>query len=325
MRDVTTSRARRALLALYPARWRRRHGDELLGHLEDEWGAERLSARTVVDLAAAAVVERSHGVFDVVAVGERDATRGLRLLTWGWCCCVVGGIGFAKLAEHFGTVRFLPLGASVNPIIISTTVGRLAVAGDAYDAVEIVALLGAGLLALLVVPAALVAIAHGGPSARRRLGAVAALAVAISAVAVGYLAWLVVWAHELTFAQRNGGDARYALAVVGLGLLTAVALGAWTNVANVALRQVVPSLGGKSVTYVARAAALCAVVIAGGAGLWLAFAVDAPGFPHPTGLAQWPYVLAPEALLVAGAVLAVLGAWLIPSRRRGVDVAAALG
>jgi hypothetical protein len=307
---VRRGRGRRALLALYPAAWRRRHGDEVLGHLDDEWGDARLPVRAAVDLAGAAIVERCHGTYAVAAPGHRDATGGLRLVTWGWCCCVVGGIGFAKLAEHFADARFRPLGVPDG----------LGVAGAAYDAVLVLAVVGAALLALLVTPAAAVAVTHGGPGVRRRLTTDVAVAAAASAVLAGYLAWMVVWAHELSSAQRNGGNPDYGISVVGLALLFAIALAAWTNVANGALRVVVPARDGTGVTRLARAAALCVTALAAGALLWLAaVAIDAPGFLGDGGLgAQWP-MLGSAGLLVAGAALSIVGAWRLPSPRGRVD------
>ena len=84
------------------------------------------------------MVERSHGAFDVLVAGDADATRGLRLVNWGWCCCVVGGIGFAKLAEHFASARFRPLGVP----------GGLAVASGTYDVVQGLSVLAAALVSL---------------------------------------------------------------------------------------------------------------------------------------------------------------------------------
>ncbi|HEV3213392.1 MAG TPA: hypothetical protein VGZ03_08365 [Acidimicrobiales bacterium] len=315
---MTSSRTRRSLIALYPARWRRRYGDEVLGHLDDEWGTTRLPVRTVLDLAVAAAVERSRGAFDVAASPtDLDATRGLRLLAWGWCCCMVGGIGFAKLAEHFWTARFRPLGVPSG----------FAVAAASYAAVQWVAAMGAVCLSLLVAPAVLVALAHGGRVARRRLGGALALAVVLSCLAAGYLVWIVLWAHGLTLAQRVGGSPGYDTSVVGLAVLVTAALAAWTRVASAALRGVVPAHGARSVALVARLLSLCVVGVTLAAGLWLAaVAVDARGFlipvlgPHAAALtSQWPYVLAPEVLLVAGAVLAVRGAWLVTAPSGGAD------
>lgn len=319
---MSGARARRALLSLYPPRWRRRYEDEVLGHLDDECGEGRLPVRTVLDLAANAAVERSLGAYAPAGqVAPRDATRGLRLVLWGWCCCVVGGIGFAQLAQHFATARYLPLGVPSG----------LHVATSSYDVVSWIAVLGGVLVVGLVVPATLVALAHGGPAVRRRLVVAAAVAVVLTAASAGWLAWLVAWAHQLTFAQRNGGDARYGLSVVGLALVSAAALAAWTRVATVALRAVTPADASR-ITLAARAAALCAALLAAGAGLWLAaVSIDAPGFlgpvfgTHDAGLAaQWPYVLAPEALLTLGAVLAVVGAWVLrpPTARVAVQTAA---
>ena len=77
------------------------------------------------------------------------------------------------------------------------------------------------------------------------------------------------------------------------------------------------------VAIASRTAAACVVVVAAGAGFWLvAVGVDAPGFlgpgfgPNASSFAsQWPFVLAPEVLLVTGAALAIVGGFFSTSRR----------
>ncbi|HEV3328002.1 MAG TPA: hypothetical protein VGZ33_01265 [Acidimicrobiales bacterium] len=302
-----TSRSRRALVALYPARWRERYGEEVLGFLDDDFAEDRLPLGVVADLTTSAVVERSRRVFDVPAsLHDADRTRGLRLLIWGWCCCVIGGIGFAKMTEHFATARYLPRGIPDGALVASRS----------FNVVQVLAAIAALLIALVAAPAILVTATRGGAEARRRLVVAASLAIAASAVTAAWLAVLVAWAHGLSASQRNGGDTRYGLAVVGLAAAVTLSLAAWTVVANSALREVRPTSGGVPIRWVARGAAACTVLVAVGAGLWwVAVGVDAPGFfgsvrPNSAAVTtEWPLVLLALCLLVAGAALAVAGAW----------------
>jgi hypothetical protein len=317
-----TPRSRRALVALYPPRWRQRYGEEVLGFLDDDFAEGRLPFGIVADLAASAVVERSRGAFDVPAsLHDADRTRGLRLLIWGWCCCAIGGIGFAKVTEHFATARYLPRGVP----------GGALVASSAFGAVQVLAAIAALLVALVAAPAVLVAATRGGAAARRRLVVAVSLAIAATAVTTAWLAVLVAWAHGLSVAQRNGGDTRYGLAAVGLAAAVVVSLAAWTVVANRALREVRPSSGGVPIRWVARGATACIVLVAAGAGLWwMAVGVDAPGFfgsagPHTAAVTtEWPFVLLALCLLVVGAALAVAGSWFTPPGDHGGDEASPL-
>jgi hypothetical protein len=304
--DVTTTRGRRALLALYPAPWRERYGDEVLGFLDDEFAEDRLPARVLADLMSSAIVERSGRLFEAPGNADgTDATRGLRLLAWGWCSCAVGGIGFAKLTEHFDTARFFDRGLP----------GGAAIASGAFGVVEVLAVLAALLVAAFAVPALLVAVAQGGGTTRRRLLVASVVALVATAVTASWLGYLVVWAHELSAAQRNGGDTAYGLAVTGLAVGVASSLAAWTAVATRALHDVRPAHRGVRVAWVARGAAGCIALVAVGAGLWwAAVGVDAPGFfgegSRAAGLTtEWPLVLLAISMLAGGAALAVLGAW----------------
>lgn len=295
------------LLALYPRRWRQRYGEEVLGHLDDDFAEGRLPLSIVADLASSAVLERSRRAFEVPSRAHAaDGTRGLRLVAWGWCCCAVGGIGFAKMTEHFATANYLPRGVPNGALLASS----------AFGGVQVLAAIAGLLVALVAVPAILVAAAQGGARIRRRLAAAALGAVLATAVTAAWLGVLVVWAHGLSAEQRNGGDARYGLAAVGLAVAVAVTLAAWTHVANRALREVRPTIGGVPVGWVARGAATCLVLVSLGAGMWwVAVGVDAPGFFAATGshsaalTSEWPMVLVSLCLLVLGAALAVAGAW----------------
>lgn len=310
-----SARARRALVALYPASWRARYGDEVLGFLDEEHGTGRVPARTVVDLARAAVVERAREAFDVpTAAAHGDATAELRLVLWGWCACVVGGIGFAKLSEHAAVgVPTAATGGGCDSCYLAAH--SLAAADASHAVVQAAALLGLAIVVALAVPAVIVAATRAAAPVRRGIARAGIVAIAGSAVTAGWLAWMAVWARGLTTAQRNGTDGRYELAAVGLAVVTTATLAAWTHVATRAMSSVAPARAARTVTALARMAAVAmAAVAVAVAAWWVVVARNAPGFLGPaagfrTTSSQWPLVALTEALIVGGAAVALVGAW----------------
>jgi hypothetical protein len=303
---MTGAAARRRLLRAYPATWRARYEDELLCFLDDEFGGGRLPVSAAAGLAVGGVVERARRVFDLASDSQgARASRGLVLLAWGWCLCVVGGIGFAKLAEHFGDPKYSSSHAAIGPHVADAT----------FVVVQVAAVLGLAAVAAIAGPALLVAGAASSPAARQSLLRALLGATAAALVAGAYLAGVVGWAHTMTPAARNGASVPYELVVVGLAVVATVALLAATRAVVVALRLVRPTRRGGAVLAVSWTAAACMSLVALGAvAWWIAVAHGEPGFLGPTGAATmqgstgWPVLLGCQVALAIGAVLAITGA-----------------
>ncbi len=282
---------RAGVLRWYPASWRRRYGDELLGLLEDTYGAGPLPMAEHWSLVRRGLVERLHRAG--LAAGEPPAEQvrgGALLVLWAWVPVVLGGAAFAKLAEHWpasvpGPRQGLP--ASAYGLVVGAALGALL-------------LLGAG--AVVALPALGRAVRAGDLTGTgRRL----ALASALSALTLAAGAGLVFWAHRLSWAARNGRSAAYTLA--GLGLVTLVAA---TLVAGAAAGSAVGrrlDLSPRALRaegWCALGLAAMAFLVALGAALWSSALVRlAPGFLSPS-----PALVACGLLLAGGLALALAGA-----------------
>lgn len=299
--------ARRVILHAYPRPWRLRYEDEVLAYLDDEFADGAISVTAAASLLLGGVTERCRALFAAASPGDTAGrgSRGLALVVWGWFLCVLGGIGFSKLAEHSAAVPR-------QPGVISTSVPFPAAAAASYDVVAAAALVALLAVASLAAPALLVAWTAGDRAARTRLRRAVAwcsAAAVAAACALGGLAW---WAHRLTSVQRNGSDARYGWAAVAVMALIAIALGAATRLACIAFSCVRERHGRVRPATFAWVAVGCEAAIALGVGAWWAsiahgsprFLVDNLSLGLGSGHAIWLF----EGLLVAGAVLSASGA-----------------
>jgi hypothetical protein len=216
---VTTKRSdHRHLLRWYPASWRDRYGEELLALLDDEWGGESPSSRDRRTIARAGMRERAHAT-GLVGRGTNATTRlrsGSLLVLSAWTLFIAAGLGFQKTSEHFA--RAVPLASRPSGQDAFTTVALFAL-------VSLVAVsIGVG----ATLPNVIRFLRSGGWRQVRRhvLGSVTS-----SAMVVGAVVPLSLWAHHLNEFQRNGGDNAYSWAVVALALLVVVALVSWTATA----------------------------------------------------------------------------------------------
>ena len=138
---------------------------------------------------------------------------------------------------------------------------------------------------------------------------------------------LVVWAHSLTPAERNGASAPYVVAVLVWAMTLAITLALWTAVAVVATRHVPMAIGLVKV----EAAASLLVTVAMGvmtvatAVWWGGVASSAPWFLHGTesgspGSAFDPHLAATMAVMVAATVVAATGAARVARSWSALDV-----
>jgi hypothetical protein len=200
------------LLALFPAAWRRRYGDELDALiLEMHADGRDTGAHMRVDLLRAAARERLRGTGDP----SRRVRGGASLVLWAWALFVIGGAILAKTSEHWQ--QALP-GAGAAHVAFSV----LKVVAFAASAV-----LAAGIA--MTLPAVWRLLRDSGWARIRGRGA---LALVLSAALIAATAGISGWAHGLSSGQRNGHDHIYAAAFVGWGVLVAACLFAWTSVAT---------------------------------------------------------------------------------------------
>jgi hypothetical protein len=200
------------LLALFPAAWRRRYGDELDALILDMHADGRnTGTRMRVDLLRSAAREWLRGGGDP----SRRIRGGGSLVLWAWALFVIGGAILAKTSEHWQQALPGQAGAHV-----------------AFSVLKVVAFVASAAVALgiaLPLPAVWRLLREGGwTRIRGRAVGAAVLTVAVAAATVS----LSTWAHGLSSVDRNGHDHIYAAAFVGWSALAAACLFAWTSVAT---------------------------------------------------------------------------------------------
>ena len=205
------------LLRVYPAAWRERYGAEFAALLEEG----ELSWRVQLDVIRGGLIQRARqsGVAgDDVPETER-VRAGVLLVLSAWSVFVMAGCAFAKVTEHWqdvtpGGSRSAPTGA-FSVLVLAAEIGTVAVlAGIAVSLSAFVTLLRTG----------------GWPSIRRPI----VRATRFSAVTVVVSGGLVVWAHHLTNAQRNGGNRLFGAVFVLWALFVFGSIALWTVAAVMA-------------------------------------------------------------------------------------------
>jgi hypothetical protein len=284
------------LLALYPAAWRRRYGDELDALILDMHADGRDTGTHMrVDLLRAAARERLRGGGDP----SRRVRGGASLVLWAWALFVLAGAIVAKTSEHWQ--RAVP--GTVAARVPFTALKGVAFVGSALVVVGIA----------LTLPAAWRLLRKGGwPRLRRRAVTASALTVAVLAATSG----LASWAHGLSSSDRNGHDHLYAAAFVSWGALVAACLLAWTSVATRIAAD------ARCAPAVLRAHARLAPAVAFAVGAmtiatlvwWAVVGAQAPGaltggstLAHPSPVV--PTLMLAAVLMVLATAIAALGAW----------------
>jgi len=275
------------LLLLFPRRWRARYGDELTELVADSVAAGHSPWRVGGDLVRAAAVERARGLGLVGSgFGRADrVTGGCLAVLWAWIAFVVAGTVVQKTSEHWqgalpGGERAVPAAAFAVLVIGAAVASVVVLAGIALTVPRIGALFTAG----------------GWGTFRGPVLRAAGLTLVVGVGAAG----LVIWAHRLGPAQRNGADHPYGAAFVGLALAGVAVLIAWTSIAA----RIARCVGlGRRVLLVETALAsvttlTMAVVSAASLVWWCAVAGVAPGF-FGGGPAGGPVAAAVALMMVA--------------------------
>jgi hypothetical protein len=295
------------LLKWYPSRWRSRYGDEFTAMMEDSLDGRPASRRFRASIAWAGLRERGHetGLFgDSVPAGDRIRAASRHVL-FTWSAFIVAGGNFAKVSENFDLVvpprSHVLSAASYYTVFVGAVVGGLLVLAGAA----------------IAIPAFARFLRSGGwPSVRGHiLRAGAATVVAVAATTA-----LVVLAHTLSPAQRNGEllyhpvVGYYLAAFVATMLLLLLTLALWTAAAVAVTRRL--ALAESVISAEAwLAVALAAVMILMTAATtvwWAATGSSAPWFvqgtlPGSPASAFDPNLVATLALMVLASAAASFG------------------
>ncbi len=293
------------LLKWYPASWRDRYGAELVALMEDDLDGRRPSLRYRASMAASGMGQRarSAGLTGDGAAPEVRMHTGALVVLASWAALLLGGAGFAKASEHYSYT----LGSAGHGVAVT-----------AFDVVTAAAVVGA-VLVLMGVSVALPATvrflrAGGWPSVRGPVvvAVVMTAAVVVATVGVG------VWAHHLTFHQRNGGDGGYGFAILAWVLLVASTVAAWTRAGIRVARRIDLDRGTLRVeAYLAVDVAAAVAVTSAAIGVWwIAMSDGASWFlagtrpgTHPSPVTVQLAMI--EGWLVAATALALYGASLV--------------
>jgi hypothetical protein len=279
------------LVRLYPRAWRERYGDELEWLVAEMSDSGSSAWRTRTDLARGAFRERLRAAgLGGTGTPSEETRGGVLLVLAAWTLFVLAGLAIQKLYEHWQSA--LP----------GSGHGRATVAFDTL----VVTAVGASLLVvlglLLATPAALRHLdEHGWSGLRRYLLA----ACALTAVAVVATVGLVIWAHNLTPADRGGGDAGYVAGFLLWAASCGAALASWTAFAIGLARRV--ELTARILRWEARLAcavtAAMAVMCVAAFAWWATLAGHAPTFFGAPANASVLETLGPLPVLIGFAML----------------------
>jgi hypothetical protein len=274
------------LLRLYPPAWRARYGEELEALiLETTDGRVPWRVRADVAIAAARERLRSAGLAGDAPSGEQ-ARAGTLLVLCAWALFVVAGSVVQKFSEHWQAVtpaaqRDLPAGA--------------------FDVLVAAAFAGSALVVAGVVAAvpSLVRFLRAGGMRQVRRPVLAALSLTLAALPFSVA--VILWAHRLSPAQRNGHDAAYAVVTALWALLLVACLAAWTaaGVAIARRLELSPALLRLESLLAAGVAVAMLAMTAATAVWWGALARSAPWFFAGAPAGSAPSPLAPQLLVAA--------------------------
>jgi hypothetical protein len=234
------------LLLAYPAAWRERYGDELASLIEADSEGGRVPWGVKLDVIRAGLAERLRSS----GPPEVRIRAGVLLVLKSWAAFVVAGIAFAKTAEHWRAVtpesdRRVPTAAFAG-VLLGAELGTLAV-----------------LLGIVLVARPLFTFLRAG--GWQKIHRPVLRAIGASGLTVAVFLPVVVWAHHLTSAQRNGGDWLYGSAFVVLAVCSVVSIALWTHAAVVTACQLTltrAALGRETLLAVATTIGMAAMTIA---------------------------------------------------------------
>lgn len=287
------------LLALFPAAWRRRYGDELDALILDMHADGRnTGTRMRADLLRSAARERLRGGGDP----SRRIRGGGSLVLWAWALFVIGGAIVQRVSEHWQGV------AGGNPA-----------ADTAFSAFTVIAVVVAVVIAgaiALTLPAVVRLLRDGGwARLRGRVLAAGGLTAAVIPATVA----LATWGHHLTTADRSGHDHLYSAAFLVWGALGASFLLAWTAVgARIASHARFGSAVLRAHSWLAPGVALAMSAMTPALLVWWAVvAADSPAALTGGSTVAHPSPLVPQLVLAAVLMVIATGLATVGALRAG--------
>ena len=298
---MSAERTSGLLLRLYPPEWRARYGKELEA-LIVEASDGRVSMRVRADVARAAVRERVRALgLSGDAPRPAQARGGALLVLCAWALFVVAGTAVQKFSEHWQAVT-----PSDSRGLPTTAFSALVIAAAVGSTLVLVALVA-------VLPSVVQFLRTGGWQHVRRTTLVA---VGLTIAALAGSAAVIVWAHSLSSAERNGDNGAYAAGVTCWAVLLIACVASWTTVAVAVGRRL--ELSSRMLRLDALLAAAVtvamAVMTAATAVWWASLASSAPWFlagqpSGTTGSAFAPTLTVATSLMLVATLVAALGAY----------------
>jgi hypothetical protein len=300
---VSGARKRALLLRCYPPAWRARYGEELEDLIVEAGRGRGMSWRVLLDIAGAGGRERLRAAGltgDAVPPGERSRAGSLLVLC-AWVLFVVAGLGVQKSSEHWQSVT--PASSQGLPAL-------------AFGALVVAAALGSALVLAGIGCAAPSLIAFARRGGWREIRGAVVRAALITVFGVASTLALVIVAHRMSNAQREGHDLAYALGFGAWAVVILACLITWTVAGVDTARRLVLSarlLRLEAWLAAAVSTSMAAMTIAT-AVWWAALADAAPWFfsgrPAGTsGSAIMPQLVVAMLLMLVATPLSAAGAF----------------
>ena len=302
------------LLGWYPPLWRAKYGPGLAALLEDTYGKGKIPAKAQISLIKTGVAERARetGLLGDTASPLERQRAGSLLVLCGWAGFMLAGALFAKFTDNWGA---------------STSNGDRTLVRAMYATVQWGGAAGALLVltaALIVLPSLIRLIRSGDWTSLRRP---VVQALCTGTVFVASSVGLILWAHHLSYRDRNGALVSYEIVVacwsIAVGLCVAVGTSAAVSITQRLdlSRRKVQSLSTMAMALTLSMAAILAAMIT----WWKIEASHAPAFMRDgigngfivTSSTFPPALVAASILMMIGLAAAIAGALRVAHARRG--------
>ncbi len=301
------------MLRWYPPSWRSKYGEGMVALLEDTYGTGKIPLGARFSIVRAGSIERARetGLMGRAASSLERQRTGSLLVLCGWAGFMLAGTLFAKFTDNWGASS-----SNADRGLVKVIYGTVQWVGAAGLLLVLVA-------ALMVLPS-LNRLARSGAwtSVRRPV----LRAVGAAAVILASTAGIALWAHHLSYRDRNGSLVSYGVAVSCWSIAVGVAVAIGTSAAVSITRRLDLSIRKvRSLSSFAMALTFfMAVILAAMVAWWRIEALHAPAFMR-NGIGNGFLVTSssfPPALVVAsfimllGLVAAITGTVRVVQARR---------